>query len=433
MKKVGSQKKNAIFLLSILVILIGVIVVLAVSLKTDTVSDSLVNDKVVKVLLVLHDGDEALATDVFLFSPESKKGALFDIAGNTGAIYESLSSDDTKGRVDRIDSVYRENGIESYRAEIKKLLDRDVPYSIEINIDDFGLLTDLLGGIKVFIPSPVDTSGENGERWLLPSGAVNLDGAKVQTYISYLLPEEAESDRDKRRQEVVISFLNALNENHSVVAGRKNFSSFGSRMKSNLQYENLRTLVTLMSEIDCSTLSAQSIMGTSRIVDGQTLLFPHLDGQRLKDMIKLSENSLVSGFAQSRVYAVDVFNGTSRTGLASNTAELLKGAGYDVITISNAEESSVYNRYLVKYGDIEEGETFDGDVEHTLIINHIGDEQIAGLLADFIRCKNIENEEIQDDEDFFEGSDVDFTLILGKDFDGSYVRGGYVRAVPEEN
>jgi hypothetical protein len=107
----------------------------------------------------------------------------------------------------------------------------------------------------------------------------------------------------------------------------------------------------------------------------------------------------------------------------------LRGAGYDILAISNADESNAYRRYLIKYGDLAEGEEIEGDVEHTLLINHIGDEQVVQSLADFIRCKNIENEEVLSDLiSSSEGTDVDFTLILGKDFDGTYVRGGYVRA-----
>ncbi len=431
MKKLSSQQKNAFFLLGILLILISLIVVLAVSLRTDDVTANLGESAVVKVLVVLHDGDQALATDLFLFSPETKKGALFEIAGNVGAIYTSLATEDTEGRVDRIDTVYKEKGIEAYRTEIQKLLmpKEKLPYSIEINIDDFGLLTDLLGGIKVFIPSPVDAHGESGERWLLPSGAVNLDGDKVQTYMSYLLPDEAGSDREKRRQEVAVSFLSALNENRTVVTDKKNFPIFSSHMKSNLQESDFHTLVSLMSEVDCSTLTPQSIVGTLRTVDGQILLFPHLEGEHIQNAVKLSESSLLNGLMQNRVYVIDVFNGTSRAGLASNTAELLRGAGYDILAISNADESNAYRRYLIKYGDLAEGEEIEGEVEHTLLINHIGDEQVVQSLADFIRCKNIENEEVLSDLiSSSEGTDVDFTLILGKDFDGTYVRGGYVRA-----
>ena len=48
---------------------------------------------------------------------------------------------------------------------------------------------------------------------------------------------------------------------------------------------------------------------------------------------------------------------------------------------------------------------------------------MAKMVGDFIRCSNIQEEKIDDslvvDEDV---AKVDFTIILGKDFDGRYVR-----------
>ena len=43
-------------------------------------------------------------------------------------------------------------------------------------------LVDLIGGVEVFIPNPVDLTS-NGVRVLLPSGSVNLDGDKAWEYI----------------------------------------------------------------------------------------------------------------------------------------------------------------------------------------------------------------------------------------------------------
>ena len=63
------------------------------------------------------------------------------------------------------------------------------------------------------------------------------------------------------------------------------------------------------------------------------------------------------------------------------------------------------------------------DYDHTAIINHIGNGEAVRALGDFIRCYNIIDEDIDLDDDGDE--DVDFTLILGADWDGRYVRGGF--------
>src|SRR5574344_606570 len=202
-------KTSVIFLLLIIVIVITIGVIIMVSLRTDPIAENMKTDQVIKILFVLNDGEKhALTTDVFIYYPKSQKGALFDILGNTGAIYESLVAPDGRsGRVDRIDAVYTERGIDVYRSEIEKLTGLTIPFSIEISLDNFGLLTDLLGGMKIFVPSPVDASGSNGERWLLPSGAVTLDGEKIKTYVQYILPDETDGDQEDRRQNVMIALL----------------------------------------------------------------------------------------------------------------------------------------------------------------------------------------------------------------------------------
>ena len=60
------------------------------------------------------------------------------------------------------------------------------------------------------------------------------------------------------------------------------------------------------------------------------------------------------------------------------------------------------------------------DCEKTVIIHHIGNREAAENLGGFINCTNIIDDEISEisDSDF----QVDFTIILGKDFDGRYVR-----------
>ena len=89
-------------------------------------------------------------------------GASINLPGYTGAIFQSL------GRTDRLDQVYNELGIESYRTEVQKMLGITIPYTSVVALDNFIKLCDMFGGMRVFIPSPIDCVSEEGERWLLP-------------------------------------------------------------------------------------------------------------------------------------------------------------------------------------------------------------------------------------------------------------------------
>lgn len=389
--------KNSIFLVLIFMILAVTAIIMIFALQTDTIGDMLKNDELIKILIVLEEEGQPICTDVLIYYPVSKRGALFDIPGNTGAIYSSI------GRTDRIDQVYVEKGIEVYKHEIQKLSDTNIPFTLEIDIEEFAKLTDLLGGLRVFVPSAVDYVSEAGERYLLPSGAVTLDGDKIVDYLTYVTPEDSTSDIQDRKQSAIVAFFAAINNNKSKIFCKEVFPFFAKYLKSNIDDESLLKLLSEVAAIDAERLMPQTVLGASRIVEGKTLLFPYYDGQLVKDVFKQTTTALVSASGQlaTRVYVLEIQNGTTVQGLAKNTAAILQGAGYDVLSTVNAESN---------------------DIDSTMIIDHIGNEAEAKVLADFILCENIVTEEVKTDDELEADSLVDFTIILGKDFDGRYVR-----------
>ncbi len=402
MKKFSKVNKSALFLVLIFIIFIGVGLFLFFSLNVDPVDETLRNEPIMKVLFVIHDDEnKCLATDVLLYNTKSQKSSLFDIVGNTGSIFNSIQ------RVDRIDAVYAEKGIEVYKSEIENLINQEIPFTIEISLEQLGVLTDLLGGLKVFVPSPVDYTSEDGKRWLLPSGAVSLDGDKIQTFVEYFLPGENFNDTEDRLQNTLIALLTGIKDNKNTIFLKSNFPFFAQQFKANVDNAGLKKILMNLSNIETERLSPTAITGNYRVVDGQTLLFPYYNGQLIKEVIAQSITSLMNdeSVMQNGVYVLEILNGTSKPGLAKNTSFLMKSVGYDVLEYGNADRT---------------------DYEHTLIINHNANSQAVNALADFIRCKNIRNEEYNPND--FYNSDVaraDFTIILGDDFDGRRVVGGY--------
>lgn len=396
--KFTSGNKGAVLLVVILLIFISVIIGLSTSLRVDKLKQNFDSDQVMKTLIVMEDENKVLFTDIFIYYPRSKRGALINILGNTGAIFSSL------GRVDRIDAVFSEKGIDTYKSEIEKLVGQSIPFYIVMELDKFGELTDMLGGMKLFISSPIDIKNDEGARYLLPSGVVNLDGDKIRTYLTYLKPEEDESEQIERRQNVLVAFFTALSTNSRVIKSAKNFDKLSKRLQSNLDKKDFHSLVTEIANVDSEHLNPTSITGSRRTVDGKILLFPYYDGQLIKDVVKQTTNSLVSLDNENinRVYVLEILNGTKVQGLARNTSALLQSAGYDVFRSANAESQ---------------------DTERTLIINHIGNAEVAKSLGDFIRCENITDEAVAEDGIYSnDNSNVDFTIVLGKDFDGRYVK-----------
>lgn len=398
--KFRDEQKGAFFLVIIFLIILSVILFMAVSLRTDAIGERLADDQVIRVLSVMDDGENnVIFSNVLIYYPVSKKAAVVNIPGNTGAIYQSL------GRVDRIDKVYEEKGIETYRKEIEKLLGCNIPFHMVFKLNDFIYLTDILNGLRIFNPSPVDTVSESGERWLLPSGAVNFDGDKISTYLKYHIEDENPSDEQERFQNVITAFFSTLHDKRSYIASGNVFSKKVLKLiHMNLDKDDSFRLLGMISEMDAETIVRQTVTGRVRIVDSQKLLFPLNNGEFIKEAVKQSTNMLLSstGTYASRVYVLEIKNGTTVQGLAHNTSILFQNASYDVLSAMNADSN---------------------DYEKTVIIDHIGNKEIAAMVGDFIHCTNIVEEEVDlSNTESETAADVDFTVILGKDFDGRYVR-----------
>jgi hypothetical protein len=168
-----------------------------------------------------------------------------------------------------------------------------------------------------------------------------------------------------------------------------------------------------LSYIDTDRLSIASIGGNVREVSGRQLLFPYYDGSLIKEIVRQTLGSLArqNGSAGgNRVFTVEVLNGTAVAGLAGRTAELIRGFGYDVINIGNADTS---------------------DYEFTEIIDRSSFSSEAERFAGIINCKRVvtahDNGSFEENGMAMQLEDyeykADFTLIIGRDFNGRRTQG----------
>ena len=396
--KIRDEQKGIIFIALIIITAVALSFVFAFSLKTNTVEDALKEKGIMRTLFIVEDEDSSmLFSSVLIYNPSSKKAALVNLPGHTGAIYQSL------GRVDKLQKVYSEAGVISFRNEVEKLLGMTIPYYAILSLDKFIKVSDYLGGMRVFISEPVDCLSEEGERWLLPSGAINLDGDKINTYLHYRLEDETEADVQERYQNAMAAFITGLHDKKFVVFQKANRKRYLDFVKTNLKEEEETTLFEAIADVDAESIIKQTITGSLRRVDGQQLLMPDNNGEFIKEAVKTTTNLLAStdGTLTSRVYVLEIQNGTTTQGLARNTAILFQNASYDVLSPVNAPRN---------------------DYEETVIIDHIGNMEVAKIVGEFIRCSNIREATPEEEaESSSLDAGVDFTIILGRDFDGRYV------------
>ena len=397
MKKLRNEQKGLLFIALILIVILAMSLFFARSLKTNTVKDALEHDTLLRTLFVVQDDDgSVLFSNVIILDTSTEKAAVINLPGYTGAIFQSL------GRTDKLDAVYNELGMASYKTEVQKLLGITIPYTTMVKLEDFIRLCDMFGGMRVFIPSPIDTVSEEGERWLLPSGAVTLDGDKIAVYLQYREEDETEDSIQDRYQNVMGAFLTGLHDqSFKIFNTGKNYKRFAVSLNSNISDDEEETLYSEIAQIDTESIIKQTITGSLRNVDGQQLLFPLNNGEFIKEAVKQTTYMLMSsdGTISNRIYVLEIQNGTKTQGLARRTATLYQNASYDVLSAVNADSN---------------------DYAETVIVDHIGNEAVARQVGELIRCTNIKQADEMEDGSSGD-SMVDFTVILGRDFNGAYV------------
>lgn len=161
-------------------------------------------------------------------------------------------------------------------------------------------------------------------------------------------------------------------------------------------------MLRTISETDTESIFKQTITGSLRNVDGKILLTPLNNGENIRNNVRQVVSMLTpsGNVLDTRVYVLEIQNGTTVQGLARNTSILFQNASYDVLSAINADRN---------------------DYDETIIIDHIGNEAVAKMIGDFIHCTNIQEPDSNMEEEDNSRADVDFTIILGKDFNGQYV------------
>ncbi len=369
---------------------------LYLQLRTDEVAEAARQGETIRTLIVFED-EQGRAGHIYVYihNTVTHRGALIDIPPNLGSIIDSLQ------RVDRIDVLYDRGNVDTLQDRVSTLIDREISYYLTLSHGSLRDLIDLLGGIEIFIVESFEQTDE-GEPVLLPAGNVVLHGRKAQTYLEYQVEGESEIERFGRRQKFMESFLAGISENVEFLLQEEVFGYLEGYVETNLEERALQSYLTELANLDAGRLVHRRVQGTTRVVDTQAgrmpLLFPHFEGQWLEETVRQVERSITSdqAFRDEDVRLnLEILNGTTSSGLARRTKELFEGYGFDVVSFGNAESSQIRN---------------------TVLIDRRGQPEEVRRVAEIIRAERIVTDVGA------AGSEADVTIVLGRDFDGTFVR-----------
>jgi anionic cell wall polymer biosynthesis LytR-Cps2A-Psr (LCP) family protein len=389
----NALQTTLIFLSLVVLAVVTTIALLYLQLRTDEVSSVVAEGATVRTLLVAHEDNEPFFTFMLFQNTETGRTAILDIPESIGGVLRPL------GRVDQITALFDAEEPSTYRDQIEALTGVETTLMLVFTREELADFIDLLGGIEMFIINdyrPADRADP-----VVPAGNVRLDGYTAIEYLTTVDEIETDLERVGRRQSFVQAMLREIVREADFLQHPDVVALYRSFVETDADRRAVPSLFAALAETDPERLVRRRVQGTVRQVDvggvQRALLFPHFEGQWLKQSVQQVEATLATleeDTTEQLSVSIEILNGTATSGLARRTSDLYDNFGFEVRRFGNAG---------------------DGLVEHTMVVDRRGFGNLAERVAEVIGAQRIVSEVVPD-------SDVDVTLILGRDFDGSIVR-----------
>lgn len=264
---------------------------------------------------------------------------------------------------------------------VEQFLGVPVNYYALINFDAFVKLIDDLGGLDMKIRQEIEIDPIGpGNTKLLKPGTQTLTGAEVLAYARQRYSAGSDFDRSNRQQEVIMAIRKQVVQFHMlptlIAKSPKLYQEIASGISTNLTMDQMIRLALLGSQIDEKSIKKGVIAPPLQVELGkspdglQDIVIPVPDQIRiLRDSVFSTNGSLASttggtGAAteanpvataaptlvqdpaelarlmKAEKARVMIMNGTSSSGLASKTSDLLKSLGVNITGQDNADQST---------------------------------------------------------------------------------------------
>lgn len=241
---------------------------------------------------------------------------------------------------------------------VQFLIDVPVDYYAEIDFQGFERIVDLVGGIIIDVPTPLEdneypTPDYGYTRIYIPAGLQHMDG---RTALQYARSRHADSDigRNRRQQQVLMAIRDRVLRLDTLTDIDKMtdlLNQLSGSLRTDIQPGILFSMLRLSSQIPAESISSYGldyrhlteISGTSDLEPCIPCVREIVRQMRLDPTLrKLAEEGA----------RVEVQNGTETPGLARRTAEYLYQSGFasDHVAITDADRSTYTQTLLFDSG-----------------------------------------------------------------------------------
>lgn len=286
------------------------------------------------------------------------------LTGNSGKInvYFSCSDEGT-------DTAAEQNRLTKTQKLVGDIFGLDIQYGIHVNHSVIKEAVDAVGGVDV------DIQGSNGAPGILDrnfdwrckytcylvkytNGVHHLDGEHA-LFLSMARGDVAPTyglansnfDREKNQQKIII----ALKEKAMSTGTLTNLGtvtslldSFGNNLRTNIQTNEIRTIMQVTSEVKSADVKSISLFGddntdpvvTSGPYNGASVVMPSAGIFDYTDIQAFIKKNLSNDPVAREAAPVVVLNGTDKVGFGQSKADVLTADGFNVTMVDNAPEGN---------------------------------------------------------------------------------------------
>lgn len=213
------------------------------SIDTSEVKEKLNNSDVLNILLLgvderSDDGGRSDSIMVLSLNPKQAKSTIVSIPRDT------LAKIAGKGIETKINHAYAYGGVDMSVATVENLLDIDLDYYVELNMEGLSDLIDAIGGVTVYNELEWVDEGfyKAGYHW--KEGEIKLDGAKALGYVRMRhLDPQGDFGRTERQRKVINAIIDKGKSMGTVTKLNDVIDVLGDNLQTNMSFNDMKTLL----------------------------------------------------------------------------------------------------------------------------------------------------------------------------------------------
>jgi len=238
-------------------------------------------------------------------------------------------------------------------ATVSDLLDVPIHYYVRINSNGLAAIVDKLGGVPLEVEEDMRYTDPQQDLVIdIDAGYQVLDGEKAVGYVRYR-GGLSDIDRIERQQKFMKAFTDKLFTLGGITKVPAMVGELANFVDTNMTVSEMLSYAKLAAGVDLPSIRMDTIPGEIRTIEdpGRMPLSYYVPDQ---EALAALVEELIWGVdpVANAAITVEILNGTEVPGLAARFARELSRQGYNVVSVSSAEETQCeFTEIIDRAGD----------------------------------------------------------------------------------